>query len=134
MFGNKFFLCSFTVLENGDMDFLLGLDMLKAHTAIIDLRANVLHIGDVVLPFLAEKDIPKSRVNSDDAESDITTTSSSSTTSATPTSTTSSTSSTTVNETSIRTLVDMGVPRDNAIQALQAANGNLQAAIDLLMR
>jgi len=28
----------------------------------------------------------------------------------------------------------MGIPRDHAIQALRAAGGNLQAAIDVLMR
>jgi len=57
--GNLNITCSFTILENQDMDFLFGLDQLRAHQAIIDLKQNVLIIRDEVIPFLAEKDIPK---------------------------------------------------------------------------
>ena len=56
--GKEVFTSSFTVLEGTDMDFLLGLDMLRKHQACINLREQVLEIGSQKVPFLAEKDIP----------------------------------------------------------------------------
>jgi DNA damage-inducible protein 1 len=60
--GGSFFGCSFTILERNDVDLLFGLDMLKRHQCLIDLRENCLHIGsgNVKVPFLAEKDLPDS--------------------------------------------------------------------------
>jgi DNA damage-inducible protein 1 len=48
------------VLENDDVDFLFGLDMLKRHQCCIDLRRNLLVLGSAgkEVPFLAEKDLP----------------------------------------------------------------------------
>lgn len=46
--GSVTFLCSFTILERQDMDFLFGLDQLKKHQAMIDLKENCLHIGMLV--------------------------------------------------------------------------------------
>jgi len=56
--GNTFFHCSYTIIEGQSIDFLLGLDMLRRYQAIIDLRENVLKIGEEVVEFLPEKDIP----------------------------------------------------------------------------
>lgn len=58
--GNVFYPCSFTVLDSPNMDFLFGLDMLRKHQCIIDLKENVLRVGggEVSVPFLPEKDIP----------------------------------------------------------------------------
>lgn len=54
--GGVTFPCTFTILENQDIDFLFGLDMLKAHQGVINLRTNQLSLGDdVSVPFLAEK-------------------------------------------------------------------------------
>ncbi|KAI0502409.1 hypothetical protein KFK09_017358 [Dendrobium nobile] len=58
--GHLFFPCSFTVLDAPNMEFLFGLDMLRKHQCIIDLKENVLRLGggEVSVPFLQEKDIP----------------------------------------------------------------------------
>eukprot|EP00002_Diphylleia_rotans_P010540 TRINITY_DN2101_c0_g1_i2.p1 TRINITY_DN2101_c0_g1~~TRINITY_DN2101_c0_g1_i2.p1 ORF type:complete len:454 (+),score=109.63 TRINITY_DN2101_c0_g1_i2:31-1362(+) len=56
--GNSFFASSFTILENINTDFLLGLDMLKKHSCTIDLKRNLLVIGNEEVTFLPEKDIP----------------------------------------------------------------------------
>jgi DNA damage-inducible protein 1 len=56
--GRLTFQCSFTIIENQDMDFLFGLDQLKRLQAVIDLKRNCLVIEGQETPFLAEKDIP----------------------------------------------------------------------------
>ena len=57
--GNIFYPCSFLVLDSPNMEFLFGLDMLRKHQCIIDLKENVLRVGggEVSVPFLQEKDI-----------------------------------------------------------------------------
>ncbi len=50
---------SFDVLKDQTMDVLLGLDMLKRHQCLIDLKMNRLHIGDhTVIAFLPESELP----------------------------------------------------------------------------
>ncbi|XP_059444303.1 protein DNA-DAMAGE INDUCIBLE 1 [Corylus avellana] len=58
--GSIFYPCSFTVLDSPNMEFLFGLDMIRKHQCIIDLKDNVLRVGggEVSVPFLQEKDIP----------------------------------------------------------------------------
>ncbi|KAG8070395.1 hypothetical protein GUJ93_ZPchr0006g42351 [Zizania palustris] len=52
--GHVFYPCSFTVLDAPNMEFLFGLDMLRKHQCIIDLKENVLRVGggEVSVPFL----------------------------------------------------------------------------------
>ncbi|XP_057983340.1 protein DNA-DAMAGE INDUCIBLE 1 isoform X3 [Malania oleifera] len=63
--GNIFYPCSFMVLDSPNMEFLFGLDMLRKHQCIIDLKENVLRVGggEVSVPFLQEKDIPSNFLN-----------------------------------------------------------------------
>eukprot|EP00854_Cymbomonas_tetramitiformis_P006872 gene6872-8205_t len=58
--GGKHLPVSITVLENQDMEFLFGLDLLKRHQCCIDLSENKLKIGSagVAVPFLGEGDLP----------------------------------------------------------------------------
>lgn len=57
---NDFLSSSFNVLENQPMDMLLGLDMLKRHQCVIDLKDNILRIGTTgtETKFLNESELP----------------------------------------------------------------------------
>lgn len=57
---NDFLPSSFNILEQQPMDMLLGLDMLKRHQCVIDLKENILRIGTTgtETPFLSESEIP----------------------------------------------------------------------------
>jgi len=87
--GSSYFPISITVLENQDIDFLLGLDMLKRYQCCIDLHSNTLRFGGhAEVPFLSEKDLPKrafgsesskqTKISSEESKMDTTTSSSSS--------------------------------------------------------
>ena len=55
-----FLTSSFSILEEQPMDMLLGLDMLKRHQCVLDLKKNVLIIGSTGTEtrFLAENELP----------------------------------------------------------------------------
>lgn len=57
---NDFLASSFNVLENQPMDMLFGLDMLKRHQCVIDLKNNILRIGTTgsETKFLSESELP----------------------------------------------------------------------------
>jgi DNA damage-inducible protein 1 len=52
--GTNFYPCSFTVLDQPDLEFIFGLDMLRKHQCSIDLKDNVLRVGggEIAVPFL----------------------------------------------------------------------------------
>jgi len=56
-----FLVSSFCILQNQPMDVLIGLDMLRRHQCLIDLKKNILKIGTTGsdTPFLPENELPE---------------------------------------------------------------------------
>lgn len=170
--------CAFTVMEGKDVDLLFGLDMLKAHQAIIDLEKNALRIQGREVPFLPEHELPEHARNNY-APDDLVDAPGGSTT-AGPSGSGSSASSSArpqqpqpqpfpgggqrlgappasaparstppasggqrlggppaprpsqYPESSVNTLMEMGVPREEALRLLEMAGGNLDVAASML--
>jgi DNA damage-inducible protein 1 len=145
-FGKSFFVCSFTVLDQNDMDFLFGLDLLRRHEACIDLKTNVLRIGDEAVPFLNEKEIRDAGYSDIAGESEVksqmpqqTKALSSSVINNNQPSNPSSSSISSLpaashNESKIVKLVELGFSRSQAIEALQQFNGNEEMAASFLFQ
>lgn len=158
---NSFLTCSFIVVEGKGSELLFGLDMLKKHRACIDLRKNALTFDEFDIPFLAEHELPEKQrmmeIHGSSEEDDIT----KKTTDIIPPIAEYSTSSqplppqqqqehntppqqsgspTVVTQAStsnylendIKLLTDMGVSREEAINALEMAGGNPDLAASLL--
>lgn len=69
--AGAFLQMSVSVLEDQQMDILIGLDMLKRYQCIINLRRNVLEIGSVNVEtaFLPESELPShAKLNNDNSE------------------------------------------------------------------
>ncbi|KAL3736555.1 hypothetical protein ACJRO7_025491 [Eucalyptus globulus] len=143
--GNIFYPCSFLVLDAPNMEFLFGLDMLRKHQCIIDLKDNVLRVGggEVSVPFLQEKDIPSrfldeerhaKQASSSGAPATTGTTDKSKTTmpsgshSSGAANTPSNASKEADLEAKIAKLVELGFKREAAIQALKFFDGNEEQA------
>lgn len=154
--------CAFTIMEGRDVDLLLGLDMLKAHQACVDLQKNVLRIQGREVRFLSEHELPdKAREpNWQDQESllgDNATgpAASSASTSSAPDATRSQqqqsfpgsgqtlgnapasgavgqSTNSRHPEDKIKILMDLGITREQAISLLDAANGNVDVATSML--
>ena len=141
-FGSIVFNISMSVLEDQGMDLIFGLDQLKRHAALIDLKNNCLQIDNEKISFLAEKDLPKhirngknlqdtknGHVDTNNVSNTTTTTSSNHNNNVTP-----ATTNTNLNETHIQQLMALGVNRQQAIQALKQANGNPNIAASYLFQ
>ncbi|KAL2473143.1 ubiquitin family protein [Forsythia ovata] len=144
--GNIFYPCSFTVLDSPNMEFLFGLDMLRKHQCIIDLKENVLRVGggEVSVPFLAEKDLPSNlfdeeRFTKEASSSGAQATSVSKENINTLTGRPSAAVSTGGNaaqgpdfEAKVAKLVELGFGREQVIQALKFFDGNEEQAAGFL--
>ncbi|KAI4366216.1 hypothetical protein MLD38_022120 [Melastoma candidum] len=146
--GNIFYPCSFLVLDAPNMEFLFGLDMLRKHQCIIDLKENVLRVGggEVAVPFLQEKDLPSRFLDEErsakQASSSGTLGASGSadrntTASAGPASSGGNTAPGNVTqnpdfEAKVAKLVELGFGRDAVIQALKFFDGNEEQAAGYL--
>ncbi|KAJ1950712.1 DNA damage-inducible protein 1 [Linderina macrospora] len=147
--GSQVLLCSFTVMEGKHVDLLFGLDMLKRHQACIDLKNNALVIGDESIRFLPEHELPK-MTEIDDAELAGQNTvpvappggmaaapaapvaSSSSVAQPAQTAQTDQTAQIKYPEEMVQTIMSFGVTREQAISALDAADGNPDVAASFL--
>ncbi|KAH7545454.1 hypothetical protein FEM48_Zijuj01G0095600 [Ziziphus jujuba var. spinosa] len=144
--GNIFYPCSFLVLDAPNMEFLFGLDMLRKHQCIIDLKENVLRVGggEVSVPFLQEKDIPSHFLDEQrhskqaSGSGDVLT---SGTTGKSKTVSTGGQSSGNARddtaqgndfEAKVAKLVELGFGREAVIQALKLFNGNEEQAAGFL--
>ena len=147
---------SFTVMEGKGVDLLLGLDMLKRHQMCIDLRDNCLRIQTDAIPFLSENEAPKEFEAALDDEKTIkgpggTEIGASSGTVKPPPPAGPSTAQAQppparsapipqqqaslpahVTEAAISQVTGLGFSRQQAIMALQQAQGNVELAIGLL--
>ncbi|XP_059662336.1 protein DNA-DAMAGE INDUCIBLE 1 [Cornus florida] len=138
--GNIFYPCSFLVLDSPNMEFLFGLDMLRKHQCIIDLKENVLRVGggEVSVPFLQEKDIPsrfldEDRYSKQASSSGDAATSGAKESSNPPGSHSSGSAPGNLTqgsdfEAKVGKLVELGFGRDAAIQALKFFDGNEEQA------
>ena len=161
-FGNSFYPFSITILEKSDVGFLFGLDMQKRHRCCIDLSQNHLRMETVngieVVPFLNEAEIEERRRGQGEGkyvemdESPVDTSNSKDTTN-TNTNTNTSSNNNSINnntnssnnapnitvpntevdrETVIRNLMALGFNQQQAIMALNQANGDAELAAQIL--
>ncbi|KAG8882379.1 DNA damage-inducible protein 1 [Tulasnella sp. 403] len=147
--------CAFTIMEGRDVDLLLGLDMLKAHQACIDLEKGVLRIRGHEVGFLPEHELPKSSLHeagelvdqpqasqpagpssapSHFPGSGNTLGTSPSANAHRPPQSAPSAAAEGFPESHIATLSGLGCSRDEAIRLLQVAGGNVDLAASLLFQ
>ncbi|KAG6407379.1 hypothetical protein SASPL_130368 [Salvia splendens] len=141
--GSIFYPCSFMVLDAPNMEFLFGLDMLRKHQCIIDLKENVLRVGggEVSVPFLAEKDIPSQFLDeeryakdasSSGAQAPSATRENVSSPSGPSGSISNNASQGAEFEAKVAKLVELGFGREQVVQALKLFNGNEEQAAGFL--
>ena len=117
-----------TVLNQTGMSFLLGLDMLKRHQMMIDLKDNCLRVGDEQIKFLPQNECPNEMT---DLESPKPT--SADISRPNPFDMTPSNSNNTEREIVITQLMEtIGIDRESVMRALEMAKGNAEVAASIL--
>ncbi|GLB34187.1 putative aspartyl protease [Lyophyllum shimeji] len=150
--------CAITIMEGRDVDLLLGLDMLKAHQACIDLEKNVLRIQGREVKFLSEHELPEKarhEATGDEVHPPVGIPPPGPSSASTPSAPAPSfpgsghtlvappvrqpsaaaapqPTQTRHPEEKIRMLMDLGATREVAISSLDAADGNVDVAASLL--
>lgn len=130
------FTSSLSVLEGSEDHMIFGIDMLKRHQCTIDLRKNQLIIGGMGVPFLSEADLLESnRLTKKKAKSQkIMKDNGQSSKQAAPDSSSATTSqSSQFPEADILQLTKKGYSRDQAINELTNANGDVNKALMALI-
>mmetsp|Transcript_17259 Transcript_17259/g.20750 ORF Transcript_17259/g.20750 Transcript_17259/m.20750 type:complete len:403 (-) Transcript_17259:252-1460(-) len=130
--GNSNITCSITVLENQDMEFLFGLDMLKRFQVCIDLKENQLRFGSIEcsVPFLGEGDLPAHLRGESEAEPSSPAAGGGSSSGGGG----GGSSSTGADEGKIKQLMEMGFTKEQAVEGLRVADGNVEGAANYLFQ
>lgn len=118
--GKSHFDVTITVLDQGGIEFLLGLDMLRKHACSIDLKANVLKIGNESVPFLQEKDLPSWAKEEEYEKSPL------------PPKKEEIKQTQKQPEEKVKKLMELGFSKDESEKALGMANGNVEIAAGIL--
>ncbi|KAJ8908017.1 hypothetical protein NDN08_008114 [Rhodosorus marinus] len=149
---DQFLQCTFTVLEGMSYDIILGLDMLRKHSVVVDVGANRLRIHNSSISFLPEKDIPSNMrtMEVDPQQGGVPsaqgpgsktnlvgnpTTGQTSSRPAAPSQRNQTNSVPTpanFPEEAIQKLTQLGFDRNSVIEALRAANGSEEVAANIL--
>ena len=131
--GKSFFPLSITILESNNVEFLLGLDMLRRYQALIDLGDNVLRMRttDFIesVPFLSEKDIPKKEDSIFENEREV---SMKSSPLSTATNEMKDTTTTTTKDEKISQLMEFGFNEEESRSVLEDTGWNVDVAAALL--
>ncbi|KAK8490545.1 hypothetical protein V6N11_055772 [Hibiscus sabdariffa] len=131
--GEIFYPCSFLVLDSPNMEFLFGLDMLRKHQCIIDLKDNL--EKDIPSRFLDEERHAKQASSSGAAATAGTTEKNANMQSGGQSSASGVQADATQKpdfEAKVAKLVELGFPREMVIQALKLCNGNEEQAAGIL--
>ncbi len=113
--GNTHFPLSITVLDQGGLEFLLGLDQLRRHQCSIDLAQNCLCIGNEKARFLSEGELPNHMRQDDDRQAHEQVTSQR------------------PPDSLVRHLMSFGFSRERVLEALRVANNDAELAANVLI-